>query len=1854
MSLFKFFLQPKISQNSYQSVAIIFPSHSFQPLAQPKTKEKGRIADSVYVLLWGGTRRNEVNYYTARTWTDLWALLSPLQLFLLYISFAATEICIIYRIAKYRKREKEEQIWERVSPLHFRGERLARVNMIHLCSGLLVPSFTRKRQDFPVEQMRGFHHNLRPTYCSNTSENVSGLHLLRLVVGTFLIFILNRSMTRPFLFFIIQSWDGSAKTRLQTFFKIRIQGKQAHKEILLNRQKKKNVRTLDKCTRKDISLIFNRSSVTDTVGDRGIVSIFPPVISAICRRDDTYICKHGKKIKEYMRDLLPESLQLRVRIDGGVPHAASMLPQSLQLRVRESRKRKRLLGREMRPLFVHVSSYENGSREIRQGPKSVIRGAFGRARLCLGPRALGRIVALQSSAQTGEADKDRVGKKDFCMVGAMNSDIGPRIDNLKLPEVVRRHPEALPVRMVTNLYTPYPLTEAKWVRTGDVDSKWEANKNKLGKNIRVMQSHQMELRTLSLFNFLRTPGAHGHQAPSAVSHRSEVGKNWGGRFLDLPDEGGGEGMTRASAGSGLEGLLVRMVSELDTANPLTEAKSVRREDVNSWISRIMACLQETLGSACWQASTVRKVGPDKRLRLQDVPINGEAWGEIGALIQTVINERWCLRTFIPLGCRASNHGFTMAAKMLRTGSESGMYDLIGIKTMARNQFLCQHPIYRWCETDQDGIKESSASRRDSRSCLSLNSIQQALSATHTWMIQTYWMLQIGLSVGDTDTQRLHQAMAIPTLRSDGEEIAKLQKRGGKAVEHPRHGEENYSGIAAKKPGTGSMEPSMRIGELELVMGGQAHQRSPIYLNSSTKNKTAPSRQPYCVTFRFIDSYLYIYLLCSLLQSTSIHRRTHKVSLHKQKLITSILSRVTLMPIASDHSIRSAQLAQVQSCGALTGGMIVWLQTSVDRQYHCSKYPSDSQTKLTASILSYSGCRVHNSPLLFGPAHLPPSKICALAHHGTCPPVTTRSSKCNLYSLERKLRVVDDSYSLLRRSIHIFIYNLKLGETRKPRIWRGVQSPKGLHRSSCFFSSEAILMQLRNVDCIGYSASFSQDVPTIEERASTSSRRRSLVELSNPSRIISFMPASTCSRVSEIQRLMKLVVFSSRKDYDDGGVTFYFCKKWTQFITGRRKNWTNSCFQSSSEIQWKHYSIVSLLLDGRICACLMNFKLIMIYSSNMIRPQLSNNPQSIFSMVGKRIPIILEQEVFGNGGSLASVIAALDQVLMPQLSKIFTSCVMTFLNSYVLFFIIRPTTFSSFQIDYSLSSHNLLILYIYPGYKPLKSSVLETFNKIPFHTIKIIKLGCSQENKSSRFATPISWLCNPQNSQPIPQMLPERPDEFLPLRAWYTQEAEAIKETEESSFCKQGGSAAETRCGCRGGVQFWGLKRELEEDQADKSDFGGRCGGKPGRLSSQGGCAAGIGNRQDLGVRVRELKGLRRRSCGGEGNFGCVGAESFILFYHKSILKRNMFPGCSSKEWKGSVYWKSEGSSLLVIPVLHIETKDYLISMEKKSQIYNICLGVANPVTAPITTQFQNNYKFCYYITTQNQSSLIKIKQQKYCLLFYFHSFISFLVYLPHKRHRLTEFKSQSFSQMLSSDSKKPLKIHCSYLLFSMILHYTNLIGWIWWRNPPFILKSEGFLLQGSLRDFLLVRFCWRNVSAQHHFSVCTIHVVLELATSPGTCIYSCITFFISKSTLLPEHSTKRILIQSSGSLPLFPLSSFFYFSSSHNYSPLPLFRILNYYFPVLLHPLFNSWLTHKVTQACHVPCSIPIQSILPYPCNCCLSSSCKDCHVHVLICSHLLCAFGIEGNILTNIEIYGSVQGVLGAWTTFIGHKFLG
>jgi len=62
------------------------------------------------------------------------------------------------------------------------------------------------------------------------------------------------------------------------------------------------------------------------------------------------------------------------------------------------------------------------------------------------------------------------------MMGAMNGGIGPRIDNLKLPELVGRHPAAIPVRMFPYLHTPFLLTEAKWVRTGDVDS-WTSRMN---------------------------------------------------------------------------------------------------------------------------------------------------------------------------------------------------------------------------------------------------------------------------------------------------------------------------------------------------------------------------------------------------------------------------------------------------------------------------------------------------------------------------------------------------------------------------------------------------------------------------------------------------------------------------------------------------------------------------------------------------------------------------------------------------------------------------------------------------------------------------------------------------------------------------------------------------------------------------------------------------------------------------------------------------------------------------------------------------------------------------------------------------------------------------------------------------------------------------------------------------------------------------------------------------------------------------------------------------------------------------------------------------------------------------------
>ncbi|KNZ51468.1 hypothetical protein VP01_3941g1 [Puccinia sorghi] len=128
--------------------------------------------------------------------------------------------------------------------------------------------------------------------------------------------------------------------------------------------------------------------------------------------------------------------------------------------------------------------------------------------------------------------------------------------------------------------------------------------------------------------------------------------------------------------------------------------------------------------------------------------------------------------------------------------------------------------------------------------------------------------------------------------------------------------------------------------------------------------------------------------------------------------------------------------------------------------------------------------------------------------------------------------------------------------------------------------------------------------------------------------------------------------------------------------------------------------------------------------------------------------------------------------------------------------------------------------------------------------------------------------------------------------------------------------------------------------------------------------------------------------------------------------------------------------------------------------------------------------------------------------------------------------------------------------------------------------SEGFLLQGSsLRDF-----CWSGSALdmfQHrtmlysakHYVVVRYFIIFwdipKLNTAqyiqpPGPINKQLMTGKLGHlhlllyhiSSLLQENYTTILLIQSSGSLPLFPLSSFLSFSSSHNYSLPPLFPIL--------------------------------------------------------------------------------------------------
>ncbi|KNZ49225.1 hypothetical protein VP01_513g2 [Puccinia sorghi] len=118
--------------------------------------------------------------------------------------------------------------------------------------------------------------------------------------------------------------------------------------------------------------------------------------------------------------------------------------------------------------------------------------------------------------------------------------------------------------------------------------------------------------------------------------------------------------------------------------------------------------------------------------------------------------------------------------------------------------------------------------------------------------------------------------------------------------------------------------------------------------------------------------------------------------------------------------------------------------------------------------------------------------------------------------------------------------------------------------------------------------------------------------------------------------------------------------------------------------------------------------------------------------------------------------------------------------------------------------------------------------------------------------------------------------------------------------------------------------ESEKDWADKGYFGGRCRGKPGRLSSQGWWCC----------REWKLVGIQGggagtqweweawRSCRGKGSRGCVGAEPCILGYliEESIHQKgessqnfnksrqniqNLFPGCKmQRAVKGSEKPKS--------------------------------------------------------------------------------------------------------------------------------------------------------------------------------------------------------------------------------------------------------------------------------------------------------------------------------------------------------------
>ncbi|KNZ55945.1 hypothetical protein VP01_2539g3 [Puccinia sorghi] len=68
-------------------------------------------------------------------------------------------------------------------------------------------------------------------------------------------------------------------------------------------------------------------------------------------------------------------------------------------------------------------------------------------------------------------------------------------------------------------------------------------------------------------------------------------------------------------------------------------------------------------------------------------------------------------------------------------------------------------------------------------------------------------------------------------------------------------------------------------------------------------------------------------------------------------------------------------------------------------------------------------------------------------------------------------------------------------------------------------------------------------------------------------------------------------------------------------------------------------------------------------------------------------------------------------------------------------------------------------------------------------------------------------------------------------------------------------------------------------------------------------------------------------------------------------------------------------------------------------------------------------------------------------------------------------------------------------------------------------RTSFYIEEGT--DFLQRNFSWAS-------STCTIHVVLRLFSSRGTCIYYFIMFHISNTSLLPENSTTIFLIQFSG------------------------------------------------------------------------------------------------------------------------------